>query len=158
MFRQAFRSSLSSSLRTTSTSYAARFPKHAALSPALSRFLSQDARSKIQDAVKEYPLVLFMKGTPDAPQCGFSRAVVQLLDINGVPPEKIKTYDVLEDQELRNGIKEFSEWPTIPQVYVNGEFVGGCDIVLGMHQSGDLEKLLQQHDIIQATKSKSPSA
>lgn len=93
-----------------------------------------------------------MKGTPAAPQCGFSRAVVQILDMHGVPPEKLKTFNVLEDEELRSGIKEFScviyltsvvqvlthtlrhvlsEWPTVPQVYVNGEFVGGCDILLG---------------------------
>lgn len=93
-----------------------------------------------------------MKGTPAAPQCGFSRAVVQILDMHGVPPEKMKTFNVLEDEELRSGIKEFScvthlasamqalthtfrrvisEWPTVPQVYVNGEFVGGCDILLG---------------------------
>ena len=72
------------------------------------RFLSQDARAKLEAAVKEKPVVLFMKGTPQLPQCGFSRAVVQLLDINGVPLEKMKTYDVLEDQELRNDVKEFS--------------------------------------------------
>ena len=70
------------------------------------------------------------------PQCGFSRAVVQLLDLHGVPVEKMKTYNVLEDPELRDAIKEFSEWPTIPQVYVNGEFVGGCDIVLGSEYWG----------------------
>lgn len=71
-----------------------------------------------------------MKGTPDAPQCGFSRAVCQILDVQGVPREKLVTYNCLADQELREGIKEYSEWPTIPQVYVKGEFVGGCDIVL----------------------------
>lgn len=65
------------------------------------------------------------------PQCGFSRAAVQVLDLHGVPAEKMKTFDVLEDSELRSGIKEFSEWPTIPQLYVGGEFVGGCDILLG---------------------------
>jgi len=89
-----------------------------------------------------------MKGTPQLPECGFSRAVVQVLDMHGVPLEKMKTYNVLEDQELRNGIKEFSEWPTIPQVYVDGEFVGGCDILLGMHQNGELEKLLTSKSII----------
>jgi monothiol glutaredoxin len=92
-----------------------------------------------------------MKGTPELPQCGFSRAVIQVLDIHGVPHEKMRTYNVLEDPELRNGIKEFScvymlsqsktrpfmsshlqrEWPTVPQLYVNSEFIGGCDIVLG---------------------------
>jgi monothiol glutaredoxin len=72
------------------------------------RYLSQEARSTIQKAIEAKPLVLFMKGTPDAPQCGFSRAVVQVLDLHGVPPEKLQSYNVLEDPELRNGIKEFS--------------------------------------------------
>jgi len=89
-----------------------------------------------------------MKGTPEVPQCGFSRAVIQVLDIHGVPPEKMRTYNVLEDPELRSGIKEFSEWPTVPQLYVNSEFIGGCDIILGMHQSGDLEELLAKNHII----------
>ena len=129
----------------------------AALSPSAAhlarRFLSDDVRAKIQQAVTATPVVLFMKGTPDAPQCGFSRAAVQVLHIHGVPPEKMKTFDVLEDGELRSSIKEFScvfcvlgfvevlgvreadigacsDWPTIPQLYVNGEFVGGCDILL----------------------------
>ncbi|KAL4067036.1 thioredoxin-like protein [Scleroderma yunnanense] len=131
-FSSVSRSTLSAGLRT----------------PAFRRFLSQEARAKIQAAVKESPVVLFMKGTPQLPQCGFSRAVVQVLDLHQVPPEKLKTYDVLEDQELRNGIKEFSDWPTIPQLYVNGEFVGGCDILLGMHQSGEFEELLMKHDVI----------
>ncbi|KAH8104031.1 monothiol glutaredoxin-5 [Cristinia sonorae] len=112
------------------------------------RFISQETRAKIQDAVNSTPVVLFMKGTPDAPQCGFSRATVQILDLQGVPPEKLKTFNVLEDAELRTAIKEFSEWPTIPQVYVNGEFVGGCDIILGMHQSGELETLLEKQGVI----------
>ncbi|KAH7923461.1 monothiol glutaredoxin, partial [Leucogyrophana mollusca] len=125
----------------------------------LRRFLTQEARSKIQSAVAGSPVVLFMKGNPDAPQCGFSRAAVQVLDLHGVPPEKLKTYDVLADSELRSGIKEFSEWPTIPQIYVNGEFVGGCDILLGMHQSGELEELLEQHDIIpKVAPSEEPSS
>ena len=79
-----------------------------AFGPSLLRFLSQESRAKLEKAVKEKPLVLFMKGTPNHPQCGFSRAVVQLLDINGVPLQNIKAYDVLEDSELRNDIKEFS--------------------------------------------------
>ncbi|KAF9239808.1 thioredoxin-like protein [Melanogaster broomeanus] len=116
--------------------------------PAFRRFLSQEARGKIQAAVQASPVVLFMKGNPQMPQCGFSRAAVQVLEMQGVPQQKLKTYDVLEDSELRSAIKEFSEWPTIPQIYVNGEFVGGCDILLGMHQSGELESLLEQHDII----------
>jgi len=89
-----------------------------------------------------------MKGTPEEPQCGFSRAAIQVLELQGVPPEKLKTYNVLADQELRQGIKEFSEWPTIPQIYVNGEFVGGCDILISMHQSGELETLLENNSVI----------
>jgi len=112
------------------------------------RYISQEARSQIQLAIKSNPIVLFMKGTPAEPQCGFSRAVVQILDIHGVPAEKMKTYNVLADEELRTAIKEFSDWPTVPQVYVNGEFVGGCDILLGMHQSGELETLLVNSCII----------
>jgi len=120
----------------------------ATTSYALRRLLSSEARAQIQKAINGSPLVLFMKGTPELPQCGFSRAVIQVLDLHGVPPEKMKTYNVLEDPELRNGIKEFSEWPTVPQLYVNSEFIGGCDIVLGMHQSGELETLLEKNNII----------
>ncbi|KAI9459778.1 thioredoxin-like protein [Boletus coccyginus] len=125
--------------------------------PAFRRFLSQEARAKIQAAVRESPVVLFMKGNPQIPQCGFSRAAVQVLDIHGVPAEKLKTYDVLEDSELRSGIKEFSEWPTIPQIYINGEFVGGCDILLGMHQNGELESLLEKHNVIPKIPTESSS-
>ncbi|TIC01217.1 cytoplasm protein [Wallemia mellicola] len=94
------------------------------------RQLSTESRKLIDQAVNAHPIVLFMKGKPSAPLCGFSRAVVQILDVQGADPEKIRAYDCLEDDELRNGIKEYSDWPTIPQVYVNGEFVGGCDILL----------------------------
>ncbi|TEB33024.1 monothiol glutaredoxin-5 [Coprinellus micaceus] len=140
MFRPILNSSLRIARPTASTVVKARLRAY--------RYLSQEARSTIQKAIEAKPLVLFMKGTPDAPQCGFSRAVVQVLDLHGVPPEKLQSYNVLEDPELRNGIKEFSEWPTIPQVYVNGEFIGGCDILIGMHQSGELETLLENSNII----------
>jgi len=116
--------------------------------PASVRWLSQEVRQKLDTAVKASPVVLFMKGTPDSPQCGFSRTVVQILDIQGVPREKLQTYNVLEDPELRSSIKEYSEWPTVPQLYVNGEFIGGCDILLGMHQSGELEDLLEKQSIL----------
>ncbi|ESK93178.1 monothiol glutaredoxin-5 [Moniliophthora roreri MCA 2997] len=112
------------------------------------RFLSQDNRAKLQEAVKAKPVVLFMKGTPDFPECGFSRAAVQILGLQGVEPSKMQTYNVLADSELRQDIKEFSDWPTIPQLYVNGEFVGGCDILLSMHQSGELEKFLTENKVI----------
>jgi len=112
------------------------------------RFITQEARQKIQAAVDATPVVLFMKGTPAQPQCGFSRAAIQVLELQGVPPEKLKTFNVLEDSDLRSSIKEFSEWPTIPQLYVNGEFVGGCDILLSMHQSGELEELLEKKNVL----------
>lgn len=89
-----------------------------------------------------------MKGTPDMPMCGFSRAVIQVMQVQGVKPELLKTFNCLEDQELREGIKEYSDWPTIPQVYVDGEFVGGCDIVINMHQSGELEDLLEKNGLL----------
>jgi len=84
-------------------------------------------------------VVLYMKGTPVFPQCGFSAAVVQILSDVGV---KFKAFDVLQDAELRNGIKEFANWPTIPQLYVKGEFIGGCDIVREMASTGELKTLL----------------
>ncbi len=99
---------------------------------------------RIRGYVEGDPVVLFMKGTPVFPQCGFSAQVVQVLSVSGV---KFKSYDVLSDDELRQGIKEFSNWPTIPQLYVKGEFVGGCDIVREMYQNGELGTLLQQHGI-----------
>ncbi|KAI0736406.1 glutaredoxin [Fomitopsis betulina] len=143
MFRSSLRSSFSSSLRTSTA------PAFSSSRLALARrFISDDTRAKIQLAVKSTPVVLFMKGTPDQPQCGFSRAAIQVLGLHGVPPEKLKTFNVLEDQELRTSIKEFSDWPTIPQLYVDGEFVGGCDILLSMHQSGELEELLEKKGVL----------
>ena len=99
-----------------------------------------DAQEKIKQQVTGNPIVLYMKGTPDAPMCGFSAAAVQILEACGV--ENVATVDVLADQEIRQGIKEFSKWPTIPQLYVNGEFVGGADIIREMYESGELQKLL----------------
>lgn len=89
-----------------------------------------------------------MKGTPEAPQCGFSRATIQMLGQQGVDPAKFSAYNVLEDEELRQGIKEYSEWPTIPQLYVAGEFVGGCDIVMSMAKLGELLELLESKDAL----------
>lgn len=89
-----------------------------------------------------------MKGTPETPQCGFSRASIQILSMQGVDPEKFAAYNVLEDQSLREGIKEYSEWPTIPQVYIDKEFVGGCDILVSMHQSGELGKMLAEKGVL----------
>ena len=94
-----------------------------------------DVHKRIDDEVKGNPVVLFMKGTPVFPQCGFSAAVVQILSHLGV---KFKAIDVLKDPEIRSGIKEYSEWPTIPQLYVKGEFVGGADIVREMFENEEL--------------------
>ncbi|OMJ25485.1 Glutaredoxin-related protein 5, mitochondrial [Smittium culicis] len=93
-----------------------------------------------------------MKGTPDEPMCGFSRAAIQVLQVNGV--ENINGVNCLEDPEVREGIKEFSNWPTIPQIYINREFIGGFDILLEMHKSGELEALLIKEKIINPTESK----
>lgn len=99
---------------------------------------------RIKDDITQNPVLLFMKGTPVFPQCGFSAAVVQILTHMGV---KFKGIDVLADPEIRQGIKEFSNWPTIPQLYVNGEFVGGCDIIREMYEAGELQSLLQEKGI-----------
>ena len=99
---------------------------------------------QIRKDVGENDVVLFMKGTPVFPQCGFSAAVVQAMTVMGL---KFKAVNVLEDAALRQGIKEFSDWPTIPQLYVKGEFIGGCDIVREMYESGELHELLQTRGI-----------
>ncbi|BGP56663.1 hypothetical protein JCM8202_001280 [Rhodotorula sphaerocarpa] len=122
------------------------------------RQLSQQARQKIDGVVQKHPLVLFMKGTPSLPQCGFSRAVCQILEVQGVAEDKIVAFNCLEDQELREGIKEYSSWPTIPQLYIGGEFVGGCDIALQMHQNGELEKLLVEKGLVEAEGTAEPGA
>ena len=99
---------------------------------------------RIQSEISGNPVMLYMKGTAMFPQCGFSARVVQILTHMGV---SFKTANVLEDMELREGIKQFSQWPTVPQLYVKGEFVGGCDIVTEMYQSGELETLLKEKGI-----------
>ncbi|HEX6783151.1 MAG TPA: Grx4 family monothiol glutaredoxin [Sphingomicrobium sp.] len=99
-----------------------------------------DSHTRIADLVKSNDVVLFMKGTPLFPQCGFSSRAVAILDRLGAPYESV---DVLQDAEIRAGIKEYSEWPTIPQLYVKGEFVGGSDIMMEMFESGELQQLLR---------------
>ena len=101
-------------------------------------------KDRIESDLKANDVVLYMKGTPVFPQCGFSSAVVQVLTHLGI---KFKGINVLEDPEIRNGIKEFANWPTIPQLYVKGEFVGGCDIVREMYQTGELAEMLQTKGI-----------
>jgi monothiol glutaredoxin len=95
----------------------------------------------IHDQVTKHPVVLYMKGTPQFPQCGFSQLAVQVLNACGV--QQFHSVNVLADNEIRQGIKEYANWPTIPQLYVNGEFVGGSDIMREMYQSGELQKLLE---------------
>ena len=98
------------------------------------------AQDKIRTTVTSNPVVLFMKGSPQMPMCGFSATATQILNLCGV--ENFVSVDVLQDAEVRQGIKEYANWPTIPQLYVNGEFVGGSDIMREMYQSGELQKLL----------------
>jgi monothiol glutaredoxin len=98
-----------------------------------------DTQERIRKQVTENKVVLYMKGTPEAPQCGFSAAAVQMLEACGV--EEVATVNVLADADIRQGIKEFSNWPTIPQLYVGGEFIGGTDIMREMYQSGELKKI-----------------
>ena len=107
-----------------------------------------DARSKIDGIVKANDVVLFMKGTALFPQCGFSSRAVAILDHCGVAYESV---DVLQDMEIRQGIKAFSDWPTIPQLYVKGEFVGGSDIMMEMYQAGELQQLLDEKDVAKAS-------
>src|SRR4029078_4940617 len=99
----------------------------------------QDTQQRIKQQVDSHPVVLFMKGTPQMPQCGFSALAVQVLNACGVG--EFHSVNVLADPEIRQGIKEFANWPTIPQLYINGEFVGGSDIMREMYQSGELQKL-----------------
>ena len=98
----------------------------------------------IAKAVAEHPVIVFMKGEPEQPRCGFSAAVVQILDHLGVEYVGV---DVLQSEALRQGIKSFSDWPTIPQLYVKGEFVGGCDIIREMFQNGELQALLDEQGV-----------
>ncbi|KID81572.1 monothiol glutaredoxin-5 [Metarhizium guizhouense ARSEF 977] len=118
------------------------------LTPSQARLLSDATRSAIDKAVASAPVVLFMKGTPETPQCGFSATVIKILGMQGVNPDKFAAFNVLEDAELREGIKEYSDWPTIPQLYVDKEFVGGCDILRTMHTNGELAKFFEDKDVL----------
>ena len=101
-----------------------------------------DVQSQIDQIVKSHDIVLFMKGSASFPQCGFSGRAVQILKACGVDTKTVKTVNVLEDDAIRAGIKEYSHWPTIPQLYVKGEFIGGSDIMMEMYESGELQKTL----------------
>ena len=106
--------------------------------------MEQQIKEKIENDINNNDVCLFMKGTPDAPQCGFSMAVSNMLKILEV---NFKGINVLENENIRRGIKEFSEWPTIPQLYIKKEFIGGCDIVKEMYESGELKKVLEDKGI-----------
>jgi monothiol glutaredoxin len=101
-----------------------------------------DAQTRIDQLVKSNDIVLFMKGNASFPMCGFSGRAIQILKACGVETKTLKTVNVLEDEEVRQGIKEYSNWPTIPQLYVKGEFVGGSDIMMEMYQSGELQQVI----------------
>eukprot|EP00057_Strongylocentrotus_purpuratus_P031272 XP_784122.1 PREDICTED: glutaredoxin-related protein 5, mitochondrial-like [Strongylocentrotus purpuratus] len=123
------------------------------------RLLSTELKERIDGLVQGKKVVVFMKGVPEEPQCGFSNAVVQIMRMHGV--DNYESHNVLEDKDLREGIKEYSEWPTIPQIYMEGEFVGGCDIVIQMHQTGDLidelKKIGIRSALLDAPKEEEPS-
>ena len=102
----------------------------------------QTTQKRIDDLVKSSDVLLFMKGTASFPMCGFSGRAIQVLKACGVDPKGITTVNVLEDEEIRQGIKDYSKWPTIPQLYIKGVFIGGSDIMMEMYESGELKKLL----------------
>ena len=103
--------------------------------------MSNEVQQRIHDTVTGNPVVLYMKGNPQFPQCGFSATAVQILKVCGV--SEFTSVDVLADPEIRQGIKDYANWPTIPQLYIKGEFVGGCDIMREMYQTGELQKALE---------------
>ena len=106
--------------------------------------MDENTKNLIQNQIDNNDICIFMKGTPDAPQCGFSMAVTNILKLLEV---KFQSVNVLEDQKIREGIKVFSDWPTIPQLYIKKEFVGGCDIVKEMYENGELKKILEDNGI-----------
>ena len=107
-----------------------------------------DAQSRIEEAVKGNDVLLFMKGSPLFPQCGFSSRAVAILEHCGV---EFVSIDVLQDQEVRQGVKEYSDWPTVPQLYVKGEFIGGSDIMMEMYEAGELQQLMQDKGVTAPT-------
>jgi monothiol glutaredoxin len=104
--------------------------------------VSHPLRSKVEETVKASPVVIFMKGTPDFPQCGFSARAVQVLRAAGV--QKLGSVDVLSDDPLWDALEDFTQWPTVPQIFINGQFIGGCDIVTEMYERGELQDLLKK--------------
>ena len=141
--------SISVSMRPWRAAWAVCSTRSSSPLPALNRVrtMTDDANSRIDSTVKGNDVVLFMKGTPLFPQCGFSSRAVAILEHLGV---EYASVDVLQDQGIRQGIKEYSDWPTIPQLYVKGEFVGGSDIMMEMYESGELSQLLQDQGVATA--------
>jgi monothiol glutaredoxin len=125
--------------RSLERGYPCRAPRRLRSSHTTRDSMQDDVRNRIDDLVKNNRVMLFMKGNKVFPSCGFSAQVVQILKHHGT---EFETFNVLSDPAMRAGIKEYSDWPTIPQLYVGGEFIGGCDIVTDMHNSGELQKLL----------------
>lgn len=103
--------------------------------------MDETVKQRIESLIANHKIMIFMKGTTENPECGFSNQIVQIFKVIGMP---FTTENILVDEALRSGIKEFSNWPTIPQIYVNGEFLGGCDIVTEMYQNGELQTLLEK--------------
>ena len=103
--------------------------------------MQEAIRRQIEDQIKNNKILLYMKGTPEAPMCGFSAQAVNLLKQHNV---NFKSFNIFDDENIRQGVKEYSDWPTFPQLYVNGELVGGCDIMTELHESGELEKILEK--------------
>jgi len=122
-------------------------PRAIALKCAIQGAFMSDAQATIQRLIADHPVVLFMKGTSDQPACGFSNQVVRILDHLGVDYHDV---NVLADDDIRQGVKDFANWPTIPQLYVSGEFIGGCDIVREMFQTGELKTLLAEKGVVAA--------
>ena len=104
--------------------------------------MQSDTQKRIDELVKSSPVLLFMKGNASFPQCGFSGRAIQILKACGVDPKEVTTVNVLDDDAIRQGIKDYSHWPTIPQLYVKGEFIGGSDIMMEMYESGELRQVL----------------
>ena len=103
--------------------------------------MDEQLKERIEKDIKNNKVMLYMKGTPDEPQCGFSAQVISVLKTYDVP---FNTFNILDDDDIRQGIKEYSDWPTVPQLYVNGEFIGGCDILMEMHNGGELKEVLEK--------------
>jgi monothiol glutaredoxin len=120
---------------------ASRIPYKVGFLPTTEQNMS-DVQKRIDDLVKGHKVMLFMKGSAQFPMCGFSGRAIQVLKACGV--NELKTFNVLEDEDVRQGIKDYAQWPTIPQLYVDGEFVGGSDIMMEMYQSGELQQLLSK--------------